>query len=184
MTVAKIILAATLIFTLIFFVFVVYYGGLKTIKIEVREEGGETVVYESILGDYRKTGLTMDQVYNYLLKEKKIETFRGFGIYYDNPKQTPKSQLRSEAGCIVEKPDTGSLAGLPCDMKVKTLPVRKYMVTEFPYLGKLSVIFSLMKVYPALEKYAYKHDFAQDGAVTEIYDIPARKNYFRKELMK
>ena len=70
MTVAKIILAATLIFTLIFFVFVVYYGGLKTIKVEVREEGGETVVYESILGDYRKSGLTMDQVYNYLLKDR------------------------------------------------------------------------------------------------------------------
>lgn len=183
MTTAKIILVATLIFTALFFAFVFYYGGFKQIEIQIREAGGEAVVYQEIVGDYRQTGRVMDDIYYALLREKEIETFKGFGVYYDNPQYTPKSQLRSEAGCVVEFADTSKLFDLPAGFKVKYLPAQKYMVTEFPYLGKLSVLFSLNKVYPALNRYAFEFGYPQDGAVTEIYDIPGKRIIYRKTFL-
>ncbi len=184
MTTAKIILVATLIFTALFFAFVFYFGGFKQIEIQIQEAGGEVVVYQEIIGDYRQTARVMDDIYYALLHDKNIETYKGFGIYYDNPQYTPKSQLRSEAGCVVEFRDTSKLVDLPANFKVKYLPVQKYMVTEFPYLGKLSVLFSLNKVYPALNIYATAYGYHQDGSITEIYDIPGKRIIYRKAFQK
>ncbi|MFO7864538.1 MAG: hypothetical protein R6U85_11095 [Salinivirgaceae bacterium] len=159
-----------------------YFDGFRKIKITVAEQGGETVVYESITGDYRQSGAVMDKVYYTLLNDYKIETYKGFGQYYDNPKLVDKTKLRSEAGCIIEPKDVQKLVQIDIPFRVKTIPVKKYMITEFPYKGKLSVMFGIFKVYPALEKFTMQNNHSIDGSIIEIYDVPGKKIMYRKEI--
>ncbi len=161
-----------------------YFGGFKKLNVSVAEQGGETVVYESITGDYRQSGEVMNKIYYSLLNDYKIETFKGFGQYFDNPQKVEKAKLRSEAGCIIETVDLDKIANLPESFKTKVLPTQRYIITEFPYKGKLSIIFSVMKAYPALAKYATENNFNGEGSVIEIYDMPNKKIYYRKEIVE
>ncbi len=176
------IVLATLIIALI--AFYAYYGGFKNIHISISESGGEILIYEKIQGDYKQSGVIMDKIYNSLLNEDKIETFKGFGIYYDNPQKVEKSKLRSEAGCILENTDIDKLSNLEKKYTIRTFPEKEYIITEFPYKGKISIFFSIMKVYPALNKFAKKNSFNEESAVMEIYDVPNNKILYRKELIK
>ncbi|MCD4792268.1 MAG: hypothetical protein K8R54_03480 [Bacteroidales bacterium] len=155
----KIILIVSAILIVAFIVFYTYFGGFKKINISVSKSGGEVLIYEKIQGDYRQSGVIMDKIYNSLLNEDKIETFKGFGIYYDNPRKVEKSKLRSEAGCILEKKDIDKLPILENKYTVRTFPEKEYIITEFPYKGKVSIFFSIMKVYPALNKFANKNGY-------------------------
>jgi effector-binding domain-containing protein len=173
---------ATLIIALI--MFYAYYGGFKKIKIRIVEIGGETLVYEEITGDYKQSGVVMDKIYHSLLNEDKIETYKGFGVYYDNPQKVEKSKLRSEAGCVLEQNDLGKITELKEKYSIKTFPQKKYITTEFPFKGKISVIFSLMKVYPALNKFAKENGYDENSSVMEIYDVPNKIILYRKEIKK
>ena len=158
-----------------------WYGGFKSIQIDIARQGGETVVYEKITGDYRQSGAVMDRLYYSLLNDYQIKTYKGFGIYHDNPKHVEKAKLRSEAVCIIEPAD---LDRLPHDLpfSVKQLPEKDFVVCQFPYKGKLSVFFSLMKVYPALNRYAETRQDLAGGSITEICDIPGKTIYYRMEI--
>lgn len=175
------ILLAILIIALV--AFYAYYGGFKKIHISISKSGGEVLIYEKIQGDYKQSGAIMDKIYDALLNEDKIETFKGFGIYYDNPQKVEKSELRSEAGCVLEKKDLDKLPILENKYTIRTFPEKKYIITEFPYKGKTSIFFSIMKVYPALNKYSKLNGYKEDSPVMEIYDIPNGKILYRKELI-
>lgn len=124
----------------------------------------------------------MDEIYYTLLNNYDIETYCGFGIYFDNPKNVEKSKLRSEIGCIVEKRDSSKVLQIEEGIQVKTFPVNSYLVTEFPYKGKLSVLFSLMKVYPCINKYLKNNGYNTHGSIMEIYDMKNKKIIYRKEI--
>lgn len=94
-----------LILALIVIVFI-YYGGSKKVTCRIEKTGGEKLVYKQMTGDYAKSAKLMDEIYYSLLNVYGIETFKGFGIYYDNPKEVEKSKLRSEIGCIIEEKDS------------------------------------------------------------------------------
>ena len=64
------------------------------------------------------------------------------------------------------------------------LPKQKYMITSFPYRGKISIFFSIMKIYPALRNAAVQLNYQEDSTVMEIYDIPGKKIYFRKSIIE
>jgi hypothetical protein len=178
----KSVLLIVVAIIIVIVIFYGYFGGFKKVVVQINEQGGETLVYEKITGDYRQSGVVMDKVYNTLLEKYNTETFKGFGIYYDNPQKVEKSKLRSEAGCIIEEKDIEKLSDLPASFSTKIFPRKKYITTEFPYKGKMSVLFSIMKVYPALGKFATENNLNDDGAVMEIYDIPNKKIYYRKEI--
>ena len=162
--------------------FAAYWGAFKSIQFRMVEQGGETLVYEEMTGDYRQSGVVMDRVYYSLLNDYKIETFKGFGIYYDNPQKVETSKLRSELGCILEESDIHRLSELEGNFKIKTYPKGNYIVAEFPNKGRLSVIFGIMKVYPALNKFVKEKGYDEEGAIMEIYDTPGKKIIYRKEL--
>lgn len=162
--------------------FYAYYGGFIKPKISVITSGGETLIYEKIEGDYNQSGVVMDKIYYSLLNEDQIETYKGFGIYYDNPQKVAVNKLRSEAGCILEAKDLAKLPELHKKYAIRTFPTVKYLVTEFPYQNKMSVFFSIMKVYPALNKFALENGFSEDSAVMEIYDVPNKKIIYRKAI--
>ncbi len=53
-----------------------YFGGFSTIDIQISEQGGETLVYEEITGDYKQSAVVMDKIYKDLLEKEDIETYR------------------------------------------------------------------------------------------------------------
>lgn len=161
---------------------IAYYGGFKKVNFRVEEQGGETLVFKDMIGDYAKSKKLSDDVYYTLLNDYEIETFRGFGIYYDNPKEVEQSKLRSEIGCIIEEKDTSKVSQIRGELKIKTYPEKAYIVTEFPFKGTLSVIFGVMKVYPTMDKFAEENGYKKDGAIMEIYDVPNKKIIYRKEI--
>ena len=181
MKIALIILGLVVVIVAALFI---YYGGLRRVDFTVAKQGGETLVYVGQVGDYSKSAGPIDKMYYSLLNEEGIETFRGFGIYYDNPRKVEKSRLRSEVGNILEDPDPAVLEKLEGRYNIKTLPEKEYIVTEFPYRGKLSIMMGIMKVYPAMNRFVRENGFDEDGWVMEIYDMPGKKIVYRKEMVK
>lgn len=182
MKIMKVVLLIITVLIITIIVVYAYYGGFKRINFSVKEQGGETLVYENMTGDYKQTPAVSDRVYYSLLNEYGIATTKGFGIYYDNPKEVEKSKLRSEIGCIVENLDSVMIDKLSGKFQIKTYPYKSYITAEFPFKGKLSVMFGIMKVYPALEKYLKEHGYS-DGPIMEIYDVPNKKIIYRKEII-
>lgn len=159
-----------------------WFGGFAKVRFAEQQAGGEVLVYESLTGEYRHSAAAMDRIYYALLEEDKTETYKGCGIYYDNPQKVEKSKLRCDAGCLLESPSQELLQKLEGRYQIKTLPEQSYLVTEFPYKGSLSVMMGIMKVYPAMNRYLAEKGLDSEGAVTEIYDIPAKKIIYRKAL--
>jgi DNA gyrase inhibitor GyrI len=159
-----------------------YLGGFQKINFSIRDAGGEVLVYENHIGEYKNTGPVMDKIYYSLLEEEKIETYKGFGIYYDDPSKVDKTKLRSEVGCILENPDAETLERLNGKYKIKTFPKGSYLVAEFPYKGKMSVIMGIMRVYPVMNTFIKEHNIAEDGYIMEIYDVPGKRIEYRKTL--
>jgi preprotein translocase subunit SecF len=180
MKMIKIVLIILAILVVLLIVVYVYYGGFSKISFRIENQGGETVVYENLTGDYSQAPKVSDRVYYSLLNDEKIATTKGIGIYYDNPKKVEKSKLRSEIGCIVENVDSATLTRLSEKYQVKTLPESTFVVAEFPFKGKLSVLFGIMKVYPALDKFNKEHGYIE-SPITEIYDVPNKKIIYRQE---
>ncbi|MDR2727953.1 MAG: GyrI-like domain-containing protein [Chitinispirillales bacterium] len=179
----KVFLIILAILVVLFIIIYAYYGGFKKISFKIENQGGEFVVYENLTGDYSQSPKISDRVYYTLLNDEKIATTKGIGIYYDNPKKVAKEKLRSEIGCIVENADSTTLTGLAEKYKVKTLHQNEFVVAEFPFKGKLSVLFGIMKVYPALDKFCKEQGYAE-SPITEIYDVPNKKIIYRKETKK
>lgn len=176
----KIILSIIACLVIIIVLLFANYGGFSKINFQVKEEGGETLIYQKIIGPYNQSGAVINKI-RYNLKNENVETFKSFGIYYDNPRIVDKSKLQSEAGCILESADTGKVFWLKAKFDIKVCPVRKYITTEFPYKGKMSIMMSVLKVYPAMIKYVQDNGYSEKGPIMEIYDFPNNKILYRKE---
>lgn len=173
-----IVIIVIIIITLLFGLYI-YYGGFYDVKIRIETVGGETVVYKKVTGDYKQTSSVTDEVYRYLLNDLRIKTYKGVGIFYDNPKNMKKEELRSEVGCIIEPEDIPKLDTTLCKYEIKTLPYSESVVTEFPFKGGMSVLIGLIRVYPKLEDYVKIHHLPEHPVV-EIYDVPSKKITYRK----
>lgn len=180
MKIALIVVAAIILVVIVLYA---YYGGLKSVVVGTKTQGGELLVYKEITGDYKQSKAVMDSLYAALLSDG-IKTTKGFGIYYDNPKKVETGKLRSEAGCIIEAADRDKMSELADKYTTKVLPKEEYITTEFPFKGGLSVFVSIMKVYPALNKYVKENAYQEDTPVMEIYDIPNKKIQYRKKIAK
>jgi len=167
------------VITALLFGLYAYYGGFHDIKIETKTVGGEVIVYKKVTGDYKQTSSVTTEIYDYLLNNLKIETYKGIGIFYDNPKNVKKEDLKSEVGCIIEAKDVNKLNATNCKYRIKQLPYNQSPVAEFPYKGGLSILIGLSRVHPKMEKYVEMHNLPQNP-VTEIYDVPNKKIVYRK----
>ena len=111
----------------------------------------------------------MDKIYSRLLGEDAVETTRGFGLYYDNPKKVKKENLRSIVGCILENEDADKIEYLKKRYKIKKYPPSKSVIAEFPFKGTPSIFMGILKVYPKITKYMEQHNYAM-VPIMEIYD--------------
>ncbi|NDV46907.1 hypothetical protein D0T49_07585 [Paludibacter sp. 221] len=169
------VLFTIVIFAALFAVFYGYYGGFRKVQFTVAELDSQLLTYEDVTGEYSQTPQISNRVYSILLNEFGVETYKGFGIFYDNPQDTEQSKMRSEVGCILDGiSDSLLISRIETKLKVKTLPAGQYIATDFPFKGNISIMMGIMKVYPALNKYK-KANGMSDAPIIEIYDVPAKK---------
>ncbi len=183
MKIVKIIVGVIVAITVILVLAIANYGGFTKVSVQIKEEGGEKLVYEKFMGSYDKTAAVAQKL-EYLLEKENVKTFKGFGIYYDNPRFVKKDSLHSDVGCIMENADTSRIYWLKGKFNIKTCPVKNYITAEFPFKGKISIMVGVLKVYPALMKFVKDNNYDEKGPIMEIYDMPNHKILYRKEAAK
>ena len=151
-------------------IFLLLTSGLFS-KIIISEKivGPFEIVYKEHIGDYSKVGPTMDEIY-YGLKDVGIQTTKGIGVYYDDPRLTERSELRSDVGSILEPNQIYD----GYDFKQMMIEKGSAVVAEFPYKSKMSIIFGVIRVYPKLNKYIEDNEI-QAGPIIEVYDLAGGK---------
>ena len=175
MIILKIIIGIFLLVLIGVAIFLNYIGFFSKMIIEEKQMGPFVLVYDEHKGDYKGTAKIQDDIYYSLLNNYKIETFKGFGIYYDDPKKTPTEKLRSIAGCILEKSDYEKIETLKEDgFKIKEIVKQNSVVVEFPFKNTFSIIAGIMKVYPKIEKHIEENNLTKNEMM-EIYDTPSKK---------
>jgi hypothetical protein len=160
-----------------------FFGGFSKITIQNVNAGGEVLVYENVSGAYNQATKISNKIYYDLLSNDKIQTTKGFGIYYDNPQNVEQSKLRSEVGCIVENVDNSTIEKLKGKYQVKILPNENCLIVEFPFKGGFSIMMGMIKVYPVIGEYIIENNY-KDGPLMHIYDVPNKKIIYRKFLTK
>ncbi len=171
----KIVLLVLLLLALGFTFFLNYIGFFSKIIVEEKEVGPFVLVYEDHKGDYKGVAQVENDIYYSLLNNYQIETFKGFGIYYDDPKKVAKEDLRSIAGCILEEKDYDKIEKLKEDgLKIKEIPKQNSIVAEFPFKNQFSIIAGVIRVYPELSKYITENNLV-NNEMMEIYDTPTQK---------
>ncbi len=173
----KILCVVSVVLVVVVAGFMWYMGIFSPVKVYEMPIGPYTYVYESFVGDYTKTGPIFEKIYRALLKEG-LKPTRGIGLYYDDPKTTPKDKLRSDCGSIIEKGDLLKVPGLmKRGFKTRIIMSKPRVVAEFPIRNGLSYMIGPMKVYPALDKYL-KGQGKSAKIAYEVYDMPAKKTIY------
>ena len=150
------------------------YGLFASVNITEKNVGPYLLVFKKHIGDYKNVGPVMDEIYYDLKNNYAIETTKGFGLYYDNPQEVNKAELRSIVGCIVEGISAEKLKKIIDKYGIKEYPSSKSVFADFPYKGKMSIIIGVFKVYPKLASYIKEHKYHQ-APVMELYDNPNEK---------
>jgi hypothetical protein len=167
----SLIILAVLIIALLGYL--AYLGVFSALKVTEQKIGPYTLAYAEYMGPYSGSGPILTQV-NSSLKKDGIECLKGFGIYYDDPKQVAADKLRSKLGCIIDAKDLAKFSKVSRKYKVMNWPARGCLVAEFPIRNNLSYMIGPMKAYPELNK-ALKEKGYKMGAVMELYDMPDKK---------
>lgn len=154
--------------------FLWYIGVFATIKVEEKTEGGYTVAGVEVVGPYSKAGQHIGEVAN-KLKEVGVLSTKGFGIYYDDPKNTPQEKCRSLVGFIIEQRDIDKIKST--GLKVDSVPSAKAVVAEFPLRNMLSYMIGPVKVYPEISGYMSEKKY-KPVLSFEIYDSDEKKIIF------
>lgn len=174
----SVLVLLVVLLVLIFMVFMAGYIGIFTnIKIEEKEVGGYKVVGKEMRGSYSKVGELMMDV-DKQLKDIGINSTKGFGIYYDDPKTVPADSCRSFVGNVLEEKDEGRMDELALKgFKIDSIPFKNSIVAYFPIKTRLSYMIGPMKVYPEFSKYINEKGYKVTGSI-EIYNIPDKRIEF------
>lgn len=170
----KILLLIIIVVLGVFFSYLNYVGVFTSIEVFQKEIGPYIMVYTPHIGAYKDTGKVMNNLYYSLLDDENVETFKGIGIYYDNPKDVPEEKLRSDIGCVLEKNDYSRVDDLKKKYRIKEIKKGNYLVASFPYRSKFSIIVGVIKVYPAFDAYMDKNGLKPTLGI-EVYDLPNKE---------
>ncbi len=144
----------------------IYHRMFKKIVIKESSFRPLKFAYTFHKGDYQKNMQVMEKTLQKLQKED-IPVVSAATIYYDNPRKTKRSELRSEVGFIV----ADSIKQSQIDkVALKTIRHNNYIYTAFPYVSRFSIMIGAMRVYPAFKKYLKKKG-AAEREIIEIYEM-------------
>ena len=159
-----------------------YYGGFSSINFKIALQGGEKLVYKDVIGNYDQCADVINKLSYSLQKNDNITPIKSFCIFYDDPLKVNVTKLRSQVGCILENIDTVKIFWLKDKYNIKTFPIKKYITSTFPYKGHISIMISLLRVKPVLDKYLKDNGYGTNPAVMEIYDLPQQQINYRVEI--
>lgn len=173
--------------------YLIYLGLFTSVRFSKKNIGPYYLVCEKYIGDYSNTGEVMDRIYNDLKKDN-VDAERGFGLYYDNPREVEESKLRSIVGCVLERDYINRIDELRKKYRIEEFPQNQCLTTSFPYKGTLSIYMGIIKVYPKLseeiEKGGYKmvpvmemYDSNQ-GKIDYIAGVGLDQEYYKKLIEK
>ncbi len=175
MKIAKVLGAVALVIIALIVVTMVRFGWFTKIEIMDETVPSMTLVAAYHQGEYAAVGPVMADLYN-SATEAGIVSEVGVGVYYDNPDSVVVDSLRALVGMTIEDSVSSLVDSLSGDYRVVEVPEMNAKVVHFPYKGQLSILFAVMKVYPALQKEF--GDAVSDSPIFEIYDIPNREIRF------
>ncbi|OGF28472.1 hypothetical protein A2331_05085 [Candidatus Falkowbacteria bacterium RIFOXYB2_FULL_34_18] len=171
-----------IIFGLLVLLFAWYVGFFYKIEITEREMGPYYVVYEGYEGPYQDTGKIQEKIYQKLLLEEEIRTYKGFGIYYDDPQKVVKDKLRSDTGCILEDGSVERIHELQNKQyQLKKIDKKNSLVVEFPFKNRVSIMAGVFRVYPRINEYMSEKGYGE-VPMMEIYDVLNKKIIYIAEI--
>jgi hypothetical protein len=174
------IVVATL---LLLAVFMLYIGVFETVNVEEKIEGGYVVAGADFVGPYAKTGPEFEKV-SKIIKDMGLESTKGLGIYYDDPKAVEAGKCRSFIASVIEEKDMDKMDLLKeKGLTIKTIEKCNSLVIELPVRSSWSYMVGPIKAYPALEKYVGDTKY-KEGIVYELYDMPAKKVFYIMQYKK
>jgi hypothetical protein len=156
-----------------------FIGAFDQVKVSEQQVGPFTYAYEKFVGPYQNSGAVFTNVYK-ILKEASVESTRGIGIYYDDPKTVAAAKLRSDCGAIIELKDIRKLRG---KLLISRLGKKNCVVAELPIKTMFSYMIGPAKAYPTLINYA-KARALKTAMVFELYDMPHNKILYVMEINK
>lgn len=165
-------------------VYLGFYNAFYSPKFTIKEEGGETVVYQSVNGRYQLTDSVMKVVFNELYEKNGIVITKGYRISNYNPQNENEKITALVAGCVVENKDTALLNKISEQFTIGKTLKENYIVSDFPLKGKMSIMFGMYRVYPKLNKYCETNGYSINEPVTEIYDRETMKIHYRRNIVK
>jgi hypothetical protein len=143
----------------VLFVYMVYIGALRRVRIVEREEGPFLFVYREVQGtDQVQIGRTTTEL-RADLESAGITTMSPFDLF-----QTPDSKLPNEIGFVISQSDDAKHVPLKSVIR-KTIPRQRYIATDFPFRNRLSFIVGYVKVNPALAKYRAQKSYRPAYAI-------------------
>jgi hypothetical protein len=152
----------------------VKYGYFTKIVVNDETIPAMNIIAVPHTGPYQNVGPAMGKLYA-ATQEAKLEGKVGIGIYYDNPQDVPADSLRALVGQILAEEDSLKLDSVKTEFTRVSIPEMSAKVVHFPYKGQLSIIFAVMRVYPALAKMS---DLSISTATIEMYDIQGKEIRF------
>jgi hypothetical protein len=174
----KIVIVIIAILLLAFFISW-FLGLFSSVRISEKPMGPYYIVMVERKGSYNETPQIIDSLREALQKDGFV-VHKGFGIYYDDPREIPDENCHSIVGNILEDIDTNRITELlRHDYRIEKIGRTPSMVVEFPYRSKMSIITGNKKVYPEIKEYLKKKNYKmvpgfeiyEEDKITYIFEI-------------
>jgi hypothetical protein len=147
-----------------------HMGYFESVQVQEKQEGGYLMAGIDVVGPYSDAGRHISKV-GYKLKALGINSGNGIGIYYDDPKTTPKDKYHSFVGNIINVTDIDLLEKIKLNgLKIDSIPQKKALIIEFPIKNTMSYMIGPMKAYPIFTQYVLEKNI-KPTLTFEIYDM-------------
>jgi effector-binding domain-containing protein len=156
-----------LLFAAVAILFYLVYAGLfKSVEVKIQNMPGYRVMGIQHVGAYEKIGDAFNRIH--AIADEKGVAVTMIGVYFDNPKNTPETELNSLAGLVVSVEDSLKLVGIE-GMTALNIPPGTAAVSTFETSGMVSMIIGAIKSYPALTQFVEAQNIAE--RVNFVYEV-------------
>jgi hypothetical protein len=178
----KIIISVILFLSLIM-IYASWSGLFKKVSVDTTTRGPFYLVYDNQDGSYWGLRAKSRDLTARLEKEFGIQPIARIIAYHDDPRITPKQDLRALYGCLVSAADSETLSMKNAPFRMKRWPEHTFKRVTFPLSTMLSVWIGEMKAYPAIDDYnRTRGEYC--GTVMEIHDGKSRVIEYLQPLEK
>ncbi len=177
-TIKRIILGLIFVILLGVIIFLYYGGVFSKIIVEEKEVGPFLIAYEDQMNDYVKTAKKQKEICEFLSHNYGLQVYRGFSVFYSNPREVEKAALRSITGCILERADYKKADFLrENNFRIKEVPLQVSLLVEFPYKNYFLTRIVMSKANFMIEKYVRENNLSNNERML-IYDMAEEEIIF------